>query len=259
MKKKVALVLSTGGARGIAHIGVIEELIKQDYNISSIAGCSMGALVGAAFASDSLDQCKKVMCDLNRRNFFNYVDFTLNRKGLIKGNRIRKELEKLFGDKNIEDLSMPFTAIATDILNEKEVIFESGNIVDAIRASISLPFIFEPFKKDDKLLLDGGLINPLPLNQVKRHPEDILIGVSVGEKGEQMRKINQFTLMIEAVTILIQKNVKNSIDAFKPDIMIQVPVRNYSILDFRKSSLLIEEGINAAKKSLLEYEARNIR
>ncbi len=255
MKKKVALVLSTGGARGIAHIGVIEELIKQDYNISSIAGCSMGALVGAAFASDSLDQCKKVMCDLNRRNLFNYVDFTLNRKGLIKGNRIRKELEKLFGNKNIEDLSMPFTAIATDILNEKEVIFESGNIVDAIRASISLPFIFEPFKKDDKLLLDGGLINPLPLNQVKRHPEDILIGVSVGEKGEQMRKINQFTLMIEAVTILIQKNVKNSIDVFKPDIMIQVPVRNYSILDFRKSSLLIEEGVNAAKKSLLDYEA----
>lgn len=146
-KQKVALVLSMGGARGIAHIGVIEELIAHGYEITSIAGTSMGAIVGAMYATGKLEECKQWICGWDRKKMFYFADVKLNREGMVKGNRFMQELRQIVPDVSIESLPLPYTALATDIINECEVVFESGNLFDAIRASISIPMVFHPSRK----------------------------------------------------------------------------------------------------------------
>lgn len=267
-KQKVALVLSTGGARGIAHIGAIEEIERQGYEISSIAGSSMGAMVGAFYASGNLSKGKEFLCSLNKRKkIWRLADFAFSNKGFFKGERIIKELEKIISNVNIEDLPISYTAIATNILDGKEIVFKNGNLLEAIRASISLPSIFEPLKKDNMLLTDGGVINPLPLNRIERTEGDLLIGVTVSafketENNESFlhkrsnikNKYNLYSLMMESTTITIQQLIRYSIEKYKPDIMIQIPNREYGILQFNKSSEIIDNGIKATKTALAQFE-----
>lgn len=267
-KQKVALVLSSGGARGIAHIGAIEEIERQGYEISSIAGCSMGAMVGAFYASGNLSKGKEFLCSLNeRKKILQLADFAFSNKGFFKGERIIKELEKIISDLNIEDLPIPFTAVATNILDGNEIIFKNGNLLEAIRASISLPSIFEPLKKDNMLLIDGGIINPLPLNRIERTKGDLLIGVTVSgfketEDSEgflqrissKKNKYNLYSLMMESITITIQQLICYSIEKYKPDILIQIPNREYGILQFNKFSEIIDNGIKATKTALAQFE-----
>ena len=179
MYPSVSLVLSSGGARGIAHIGVIEELERQGFEIKSIAGSSMGALVGGIYASGNLQVYRDWMCNLDKTAVFNLVDFTLSTNGLVKGNKVIKELKKIVPDENIEDLPISFTAVATDIKNRKEVVFEKGSLFEAIRASISIPTVFKPCMQNGMVLIDGGVVNPLPINRVKRMKDDIVIAVDV--------------------------------------------------------------------------------
>ena len=174
-KQKVALVLSMGGARGIAHIGVIEELLRHNYEITSIAGSSMGAMVGAMYASGKLEECKEWLYSWDKRKMWELADLTLSRDGLVKGDRFIKELKQIIPVMNIEELPIPYVAMATDIVCDQEVRFDSGNLYDAIRATISIPMLFRPLRKDGMVLIDGGILNPLPLNQVHRTEEDILI------------------------------------------------------------------------------------
>ena len=148
MKKKVALVLSMGGARGIAHIGVIEELLKQGFEITSIAGSSMGALVGAMYASGQMEVCKEWLYSWDKHKMWQLADISLSREGLVKGNRFIKELKEKIPDMNIENLPIPYVALATDIAHRKEVAFDKGNLHDAVRASISIPLLFYPLRKD---------------------------------------------------------------------------------------------------------------
>lgn len=117
----------------------------------------MGAVIGAAYATGYWDECKEVLQNINNKNFFQFTDFTINRKGLIKGNKIYKKLEQIFSDIRIEDLKIPFAAVATNALNQQEVIFKKGKIVDALRASISLPFIFHPYEFNNMCLIDAGI------------------------------------------------------------------------------------------------------
>lgn len=260
-KQKVALVLSTGGARGIAHIGVIEEIERQGYEISSIAGCSMGAMIGAFYATGNLSKGKDFLCGLKyKRELLRLVDIAFGKKGLIKGNRIMKELEKIIPPVNIEELPIPFTAIATNIINGEEIVFDKGNLLEAIRASISLPLIFEPLKKGNMLLTDGGIINPLPLNRIERTKGDLLIGVAVSAEDKEAilpvsrDKYNLNSLIIESTTITIQKLINWSIEKYKPDIMIQVPNKKFGILQFKASTEIINNGVKATRAALTQFE-----
>lgn len=177
--KKVALVLSGGGARGIAHIGVIEELEKQGYEISSIAGTSMGALVGGIYTMGKLQDYKNWLFSLDRFKVFTLFDFTLSRQGFVKGDKVLKKIQEFISDDNIEDLPVPYAAVAVDLIQKKEVVFTRGSIFEAIRASISIPTVFTPVKSDRGLLVDGGVMNNLPVQYVARNKGDILVAVNV--------------------------------------------------------------------------------
>lgn len=178
-RKKVALVLASGGSRGLAHIGAIEVLEENGYTVTSIAGASMGALVGGIYAAGGLDAFKEWMKTVDRMKVFNLMDFTIGNGGFVKGDKVIDELKSIIPDKLIESLPIPFTAVATDIRHRKEVVFDRGSLYDAIRSSISLPSIFTPNRIGDMLLIDGGVVNPVPVNRVVRTPGDILVAVDL--------------------------------------------------------------------------------
>lgn len=161
--QSISLVLGSGGARGLAHIGVINWLEEHGYSIDSIAGCSMGALVGGIYALGKLDQFTDWVKAINTVEMLKLMDFTFAQGGLVKGDKIINTLINLTGESLIEDLSIPFTAVTADITNEKEVWIQRGPLFDAIRASISLPLLFTPFERMGVQLLDGGVLNPVPI------------------------------------------------------------------------------------------------
>ncbi len=177
--KDIALVLSSGGARGLAHIGAIEELERQGYHITSVAGCSMGSMVGGMYAAGRLQDFKQWMFDLDRSKMWKLTDFSLSLSHLMKGERVIEAMKEVVPDINIEDLPIPYCAVATDWETGREVVFRHGSLYDAIRASISMPAVFSPVRRDGMILVDGGIINPLPLNRVERHDGDILAAVNV--------------------------------------------------------------------------------
>lgn len=292
MKKSVSLVLSSGGARGVAHIGVIEELKRQGFEINSIAGSSMGALVGGVYASGNLNVFREFMCKLDKKAVFNLIDFTIGTNGIIKGTRVIKELNKMVPDINIEDLTISFKAIATDIKNKKEIIFEKGSLHDAIRASISIPTVLTPFKLDEMVLIDGGVLNPLPINRVKRNKNDLLIAVDVNapiipekqnapnkilsnepeselnyfsfivKKGFQFlptfknKQLNYYTLISQSASIMVQQISKMSIELYKPDIVIRIPINSYGPFHFYKSEEIIKLGEVATQNALADFNNR---
>lgn len=191
-KKNVALVLASGGSRGLAHIGAIEVLEEHGFRITSVAGASMGALVGGIYAAGGLDAFKEWMKTVDRMKVFNLMDFTIGNGGFVKGEKVIDELKSIIPDKLIENLPIPFTAVATDIRHRKEVVFDRGSLYDAIRSSISLPSIFTPNRIGDMLLIDGGVVNPVPVNRVVRTPGDILTAVDLNgpyiEKPEEKQE-----------------------------------------------------------------------
>ncbi|MEA2043277.1 MAG: patatin-like phospholipase family protein [Bacteroidota bacterium] len=179
MKKNVSLVLSGGGARGTAHIGVIEELEKQGFKIHSIAGTSMGAFVGGVYATGKLKEFKEWITSLKKMDVFKLVDFTIGKQGFIKGNKVFEKLKEFVPDVHIEDLDINYLATATDLTNRKEILFTKGSIYDAIRASIAIPNILTPFLYKGSILVDGGVTDNIPVSHAKRIKNDILIAVDV--------------------------------------------------------------------------------
>ena len=161
--KSISLVLGAGGARGLAHIGAIQWLSDNGYEIRSIAGSSMGALVGGIYAMRKLQVYEQWVSALERVDVLRLLDFSFSRAGLFKGDRIMAVLRKLIGDCAIEDLDISFTAVATDVASGKEVWLRQGKLFDAIRASIATPLIFTPFSRGGQRLVDGSLVNPLPI------------------------------------------------------------------------------------------------
>lgn len=181
--KEVALVLSSGGARGIAHIGVIEGLLDHGYHIHAVAGCSMGAVVGGVYAAGKLPEFKKWLTELDKLDVFKLFDFTISSKGFIKGEKVFQELKAFLEESDIKDLSIPYTAVAVNILKDEEVIFREGNLFQAMRASAAIPSIVTPLRSGNKLMVDGGVLNPIPLDLVARKKGDLLVGVDVNSKG----------------------------------------------------------------------------
>jgi NTE family protein len=179
MSKNVALVLSSGGARGVAHIGVIEELVKSGYTITSIAGASMGALVGGMYAKGTLPAFTEWLLGFTKMDVLKFMDLTIGHGGLVKGEKILKALEEYIGDTKIENLPIQYSCVAADLIGHKEVVFNKGSLLDAIRASISIPTVFLPVSIGNMLLVDGGVLNPLPIDLIHREAGDILIAVNV--------------------------------------------------------------------------------
>ncbi|WP_313088788.1 patatin-like phospholipase family protein [Pseudomonas sp.] len=178
MGNKVALVLGSGGARGYAHIGVIEELLNRGYEISCIAGCSMGAVIGGIYAAGKLDEYREWIESLDYFDMLRLVDpsFSL---GAIRGEKIFGRIREMLGSINIEDLPIPFTAVAADLTNQQEIWFQEGNLELAMRASAAIPSLFTPVKQGNRMLVDGGILNPLPIVPVVSSHSDIIIAVNL--------------------------------------------------------------------------------
>ncbi len=181
MSKNVALALSSGGARGFAYIGAIEELQSRGYTITSVAGSSIGSLIGGLFATGKLEDAKNWLYSVDTGRALRLMDFSLSKNHLIKGDKIIEAFKEVVPDVNIEDLKIPFKAIATDFYTGEEVIFDRGDLYQAIRASISIPSLFRPVKIGTRTLIDGGIVNTLPMNRVDRTEGDILVAINVNE------------------------------------------------------------------------------
>ena len=177
--KTISLVLGSGGARGMAHIGVIRELEAAGFTVVSIAGCSAGALVGGVYAAGKLDEFENWVCAIDNVGLVKLLDIAWERHGLVKGDRVIETLVDLVGDLRIEDLDIPFTAVATDIRRQKEVWLNSGPLFFAIRASGSLPFFLTPVEYRDSFLIDGGVLNPVPIAPTFNDDCDFILAVNL--------------------------------------------------------------------------------
>lgn len=178
-RPRVALALGSGGAKGLAHIGVIRALQEAGFEITAIAGSSIGALIGGIHALGQLDVYRDWVCSLDKFDVLRLVDWTFTGAGLIKGERIIDTVRDLVGESDIGALPVSFTAVATDLERQREVWISRGPLFDAIRASIAIPTVFHPYEIDGRLLVDGGLLNPVPVTPLLRERYDYLVAVSL--------------------------------------------------------------------------------
>lgn len=179
--KDIALVLSSGGPRGFAYIGAIEELERRGYRITSIAGTSIGSLIGGIYAAGKLNELKQWLYNLDGWKVFSLMDLSIGKNHLMKGDKLIKTIQSIVPEIDIEDLRIPFKAVATDLYTGEEVTFDSGSLFQAIRASISIPSLFRPVRYGYRTLVDGGIANTIPLNRVHRSGKDILVAFNVND------------------------------------------------------------------------------
>lgn len=285
-KPNVALVLSSGGARGYAHIGAIEALEERGYHISSVAGASMGALIGGMYCLGQLAEVKEWLFSLTKRDVISLLDFTLSTNSLLKGDKVIRTLKEMVPDTRIEELSIPFRAIAADLVTQREVVFSKGSIYRAIRSSISMPSVFKPIKVAHHVLIDGGIVNPLPLNRVVRSEGDILVSVNVSapasEAIEERREANRLrqknesrwlslqrvmntftpdsvasnymTLITSAIDLQIQRNTVLTQKLTPPDVAINIPMNRFGVFDFDHAEQITQVGYNEMNKALDAFE-----
>ena len=283
-KQDVALVLSSGGARGLAHIGAIEELEANGYRISSIAGSSMGALIGGVYAAGKIKEFREWMKGIDRKKMLELTDFSLSLNHIVKGTRIIEAIMEFVPDVPIEDLPIPYCAVATDLKAGKEVVFSKGSLFKAIRASISLPSFYEPVERDNMILIDGGVINPIPLNRVKRLAGDILVGVDVSghdykrqweeshrlterqKKDKSLKakildklipdniEFNYYTVLSRCSSLMIRQNSILMAKLTKPDMLVDIQMSRYGGFDYDKSEKLIAIGRQKTALAISKFE-----
>lgn len=174
-----AVVLGSGGARGYAHIGVIEAIEDRGFDIIAVSGCSMGALVGGVYAAGHLQDYRDWVVNLRQVDVLRLVDLSLSSMGAIRGDKLFAMVSEMVGDVSIEDLPVHYTAVATDLLSQREVWFQDGSLADAIRASIAIPSLLTPVITDNQLLVDGGLMNPIPILPTLSAQADVTIAVNL--------------------------------------------------------------------------------
>ena len=295
--KSVSLVLGSGGARGLVHIGVIDWLEKHDYTIESISGASMGALVGGIYAAGKLDAYKKWVLTLDKGDVIKMLDLSFSLGGLFKGDKIINKLLNLVGKQQIEDLPINFTAVATNIETGKEVWFTEGSLFDAIRASIAVPLVFTPVTRGKRILVDGGLLNPVPIAPTMSDNTDLTIAVNVNgdskedhliekysatmeEQGEDEQ--NWFTsivqelqerlnldrfdrseqwgfyeIMSRSIEIMQNSIAKMKMSAYSPDILIDFPSDIAHTYEFYRAKELIQLGYDKAEQVLRKHPPFN--
>ncbi len=277
--KNVRLVLGSGGARGMAHIGVIEELEKEGFTIKEVVGCSMGAVVGGIYCAGYLAEYKHWLIKLTRLDVFRLLDFTLSAQGFVKGERVFKAIEEFIGDHKIEHFKIPFTAVAADITYEKEVHYRSGSLFKALRASIAIPTVFTPVKQGKSQLVDGGVLNPLPMNLVKKEPGDWIVAVNLNanipytpnnllaekepaaylkmfnaiqstfpkfdSKTENIENLGLFDLLNKSYDLTQDRLTELMIDIHKPDLVVNISRDACGVFEFYRANEIIEAGRKA--------------
>jgi len=290
-KQTVSLVLGSGGARGYAHIGVIEELMEDGYEIKSISGSSMGALIGALYACGKLEVFKEWILGLDLLDVAKLVDFSFTGTGIIQGDKVFQVFEEMIGDVMIEDLPIPFTAVATDLIKQKEVWIQKGRLVDAVRASIAIPTVFTPKKIGERYLIDGGVLNPLPIAPTVADDTDSTIAVNLGakvtkdyklhipkrerekesdiqeiffemaKKAEQLfsrekkstfDEMGMFDIMGRTIDIMQNAVLDCKMAGYSPDIVIGIPNDAGGFYEFNRAYEMIELGRIIAKEHLEE-------
>lgn len=270
-RRKVALVLSSGGARGYAHIGAIEELEAQGYEISSVAGASMGALIGGLYCTGELEKFREWAESLTTKRILSLYDPSVSTSHLLKGERVINAIASLIPDRRIEELHIPFRAIATDLCYQQEIVFDRGSLYAAIRASIAIPTYYSPLRTRDMLLVDGGITNPLPLNRVPRTEGDLLVAVNVsapadreieikrrralarhrGKLSALMRKImpsmtsrrfNYYSIITRTINTQIQRHTALSLRLTPPDVLVSIPMNRFDGDEYDHARKIIREG-----------------
>ncbi|MDR0850501.1 MAG: patatin-like phospholipase family protein [Christensenellaceae bacterium] len=234
---KVGLCLGGGAALGIAHVGVLEELVKNNIKIDMITGTSIGSLVGGAFASGvEIDKMLDLVDSFKRHKI---VDLNLNPlypDGVMRGRHVEKYLNDMVGGKTFDDLKIPFRCVACDLKTGREVIFDSGDLAEAVRASISVPLAFSPVKKENMILIDGGVVNNLPVDVLRALGADVVIAVDLcGTYKPFGRLKNVFEVSMSSVHLML----KNQVDIQKDrgDVFISVYQPDVSPAFFRKSEM----------------------
>lgn len=291
------MVLSSGGARGLAHIGVIEELEKRGYEIIEIAGCSAGALVGGMYAAGKMPEFKDWICNLDRVDVFSLMDFTFSSRGFIKGEKVYSALKKVVPDCQIEDLSIPFSCNAVEIHTGKEYVFRKGSLYKAIRASGSIPSVFLPAKIEKNHFIDGGVLNPVPISLLSDPEETLVVVVDVNglenefipppqkdESGKQFislpswlkdyqSKMRQFfpdekkaesktaysslELVTRSFDLLQDRFCELLLEKYPVGVKIKISRKQAGTLEFHRSAEMIEIGRLKAKEALDQLEYGN--
>ena len=220
--KNVALVLSSGGPRGFAYIGAIEALEEHGYTITSVAGTSMGSLVGGIYAAGKLSEFKEWLYSLDAWEVFSLMDLSIGKNHFVKGDKVIDAIMQIVPNVNIEDLKIPYSAVATDLYTGREVVFDRGPLFAAIRASISIPSLFRPVKYGLTTLIDGAISNCLPLNRVHRTEGDLLVAFDVNDVNEEeinliLRREHEAKLIDRQFELEVHEELLDVIHDFKND------------------------------------------
>jgi NTE family protein len=291
--KTISLVLGSGGARGHAHIGVIRAIEERGIEIENIAGTSMGAVIGGIYAADKLDTYVDWAYQLEGSDVVRLLDFSFTRLSLFKGERIITVLKELVGDRQIEDLERGFTAVATAVQEQREVWLNEGSLFGAIRASTAVPGVFSPVEYEGKLLVDGGLVNPVPIAPTLTDSTDMTIAVNLSglsdsyrpaertskapaaDDGEGYRaKIAQFIgnllegdeteesepdaadLLVKSIDIMQGGIARLKLAAYAPDKVIEIPRDACTFFEFHRAEEMAELGYRQTQKALDELEEK---
>ncbi|MGN1353512.1 MAG: patatin-like phospholipase family protein [Alloprevotella sp.] len=278
-------MLSSGSARGFVHIGAIEALERAGYEITSVAGTSMGALIGGMYAAGKLAEIKDWLVSLDRKKVFQLVDFSFSLNHVVKGRRVMDAIAEIVPDTDISQLPIPFCAVAADVQHGEEIDFREGSLLKAVRASISLPSILRPMHTDGRILIDGGAVNPIPLNRVKRHEGDILVAINVNAPADpvydlirrqakqrlkaagsslwqklipdpEMADSNYYTLLSNTFSLMIQSNTERALQITPPDIRVDIPVNRFGEFDYDRAGRIVRVGRMAMKRAIEAYEGR---
>lgn len=246
-RPKIGLALSGGGARGLAHVGVLDVLEQEQIEIDYIAGTSIGAIVGALYAAGiSTTEMKKIMGKISWRQL---VSFTFPSGGLLKTDGIGAFINKVLGQKTFDQLQKPFAVVATDANTGEEVIIREGLVAPAVRASATLPGIFKPICIDGRYFLDGGLVNNVPANVVRSMGANFVIAVDLGGMGEQIPR-GVLQMLLQAFAILIQRNEATALEW--SDIIIKPKLGKYNLADLKLWREIMEQGRIAALQAIPE-------
>lgn len=246
--KTVSLVLGSGGARGLAHIGVIHWLEENDYKIKSISGCSVGAMIGGIYAAGKMDEFEQWVRALTKLDILALLDMSWSRSGLVRGDKIINTLVELVGNQTIEDLPIPFTAVAVDISSEKEIWINSGSLFDAIRASISLPLFFTPYDHKGIKLIDGGVLNPVPIAPTFSDHTQMTIAVNLGGPLESMKTSEDSQKPPAKQLHTFQDKISDYISSFQQNIEMGVQEFDLGVYDIANQAFDAMQSTIARQK-----------
>lgn len=245
-RPKVGLALGSGGARGMAHIGVIKVLEEEGVPIDFIAGSSMGSLVGAFYASGiNPEMMRKLAIHLKRKY---WIDLTVPKMGFVAGDKIKEMVRILTHGKHIEHLNIPLSVVATDLQKGERVVFTEGPVSQAVRASVSIPGIFVPEVVNGKMLVDGGVIDRVPITVARDMGADIVIGVDVGMISSEGKLTSIFDVIAQTIQVMEREIFRYR--AMNADVMITPDVGGYSATSFDEIEELISAGEKAARNAL---------